>query len=54
MASAYRIRVAKIDERIGIAIRAFVRWPLVAVAAIIGFAVGQYGFDGLWTLLTLR
>ena len=54
MASVYRRRAAKLDERIGIAIKAFVRWPLVAVAAIIGFAVGKYGFDGPWTLLTLR
>jgi hypothetical protein len=54
MASVYRRRATKIDERLGSAIRAFVRWPLVAAAAIVGFAFGKYGLDGLWTLLTLR
>jgi hypothetical protein len=54
MASVYRRRATKLDERVGVAIRVFVRWPLVAAAATVGFAIGKYGFDGLWTLLTLR
>ncbi len=54
MAGVYRKRAAKIDERVRIAIKTFVRWPVVPAAAIVGFAVAKYGFDGLWTLLTLR